>query len=631
MTEILRGLEDLKSRGMDDCFKLLHFHLGSQITNIRNIKEALNEAARVYVELAKRGAGLEYLDVGGGLGVDYDGSQTNFESSVNYTLQEYANDVVYHIKASATRPACRTRRSSPRAAGPSSPITACWSSTCWAWPGRARTTCPPQLPDDAEQPLHDLFDTYQERHRPQRAGKLPRRPAGARHGAEPVQPRLPAARAAEPGREPVLGHLPQDPAADRAAGVRARGTAKGSTRCSRTPTSATSRCSSRCPTAGRSSSFSRSCRSTGSNERPTRHAVLGDITCDSDGKIDQFIDRRDVKRTLPLHPFNGEPYYLGAFLLGAYQEILGDLHNLFGDTNAVHVSLDDDGEVVLDTVIKGDTVREVLDYVEFDADEPDAPVPHRRRSWPSAKAASATKRPAGSSSSTKTACKATPTWKSRTSCSRGRPILCPMTDARRFSRVRGVIFDLDGTLVESHLDFNAMRIEMELPEDAPVLETILTLDEARAAQCWQVLERHERRGAERATIIPGVRSFLATLAKRGLPQGIVTRNSRRFAHETLGKLSLRFDPVMTRDDAPIKPRPEAIWEICKKWDCDPAEVIMIGDFRFDLEAGRAAGTRTVLYTRQGALANRAWAAQADFLLHSFEEAAGFWAWLDEPI
>ena len=109
------------------------------------------------------------------------------------------------------------------------------------------------------------------------------------------------------------------------------------------------------------------------NERPTQHAVLGDITCDSDGKIDQFIDRRDVKRTLPLHPFNGDPYYLGVFLVGAYQEILGDLHNLFGDTNAVHVSLDENGKVVLDAVIKGDTVREVLDYVEFDAADADAP------------------------------------------------------------------------------------------------------------------------------------------------------------------------------------------------------------------------------------------------------------------
>jgi arginine decarboxylase len=104
------------------------------------------------------------------------------------------------------------------------------------------------------------------------------------------------------------------------------------------------------------------------NEPPTRHAVLGDITCDSDGKIDQFIDRRDVKRTLPLHPFDGKPYYLGVFLVGAYQEILGDLHNLLGDTHAVHVSLDEHGAVVLDDVIKGDTVREVLDYVEFDSE-----------------------------------------------------------------------------------------------------------------------------------------------------------------------------------------------------------------------------------------------------------------------
>jgi arginine decarboxylase len=104
------------------------------------------------------------------------------------------------------------------------------------------------------------------------------------------------------------------------------------------------------------------------NERPTRDAVLGDVSCDSDGKVDQFIDRRDVKRTLPLHPFNGGKYYLGAFLIGAYQEILGDLHNLFGDTNAVHVSLNGSSEIILDTVIKGDTVRDVLDYVQFNSD-----------------------------------------------------------------------------------------------------------------------------------------------------------------------------------------------------------------------------------------------------------------------
>ena len=98
VAEILQGLNELKTRGMEDCLQLLHFHLGSQIPNIRIVKGALNEAARVYVELVQAGAGLKFMDVGGGLGVDYDGSQTNFESSVNYTLQEYANDVVYHLQ-----------------------------------------------------------------------------------------------------------------------------------------------------------------------------------------------------------------------------------------------------------------------------------------------------------------------------------------------------------------------------------------------------------------------------------------------------------------------------------------------------------------------------------------------------
>jgi arginine decarboxylase len=105
------------------------------------------------------------------------------------------------------------------------------------------------------------------------------------------------------------------------------------------------------------------------NEPPTRRGVLGDITCDSDGKVDQFIDLRDVRNTLQLHQVNGQPYYLGAFLLGAYQEILGDLHNLFGDTNAVHVSMEQDGSINVDAVIKGDTVREVLNYVQYSSEE----------------------------------------------------------------------------------------------------------------------------------------------------------------------------------------------------------------------------------------------------------------------
>ena len=148
------------------------------------------------------------------------------------------------------------------------------------------------------------------------------------------------------------------------------------------------------------------------NEKPTRRAVLGDITCDSDGKIDQFIDLRDVRNTLELHPFDGQPYYLGAFLLGAYQEILGDLHNLFGDTNAVHVSLDEDGSICVEHVIKGDTVREVLDYVQYSADELIAACA-RTSSGPSAPARSRSTNRGSSCTSTSRGWKGTPTWKSR--------------------------------------------------------------------------------------------------------------------------------------------------------------------------------------------------------------------------
>ena len=160
---MLRGLDELRSRGMQDCFKLLHFHLGSQIPNIRIVKGALNEAARVYTELVKAGAGLEYLDVGGGLGVDYDGSQTNFESSVNYTLEEYANDVVYHIQtvcddAGVKHPTIVSE--SGRA------IVAYHSVLMFNVLGVSafgEEKIPETIqPDEAEQPLIDLLETYQQ-------------------------------------------------------------------------------------------------------------------------------------------------------------------------------------------------------------------------------------------------------------------------------------------------------------------------------------------------------------------------------------------------------------------------------------------------------------------------------------
>ncbi|HEV3344956.1 MAG TPA: biosynthetic arginine decarboxylase, partial [Pirellulales bacterium] len=161
ISEILRALDELKQQGMQDCFKLLHFHLGSQIPNIRHIKQALNEAVRVYVELAGRGAGLEFLDVGGGLGVDYDGSQTNFESSTNYSLQEYANDVVYHIQsvcddAGVAHPTIVSE--SGRA------VVAYHSALVFnvlGVSGLGEWEVPNELPPDVEQPITDLVSTYQ--------------------------------------------------------------------------------------------------------------------------------------------------------------------------------------------------------------------------------------------------------------------------------------------------------------------------------------------------------------------------------------------------------------------------------------------------------------------------------------
>ncbi|REK12759.1 MAG: biosynthetic arginine decarboxylase [Planctomycetota bacterium] len=367
VSEILRALEVLKSRGMEDCFKLLHFHLGSQITNIRHIKAALNEAVRVYVDLARQGAGLSYLDVGGGLGVDYDGSQTNFESSANYTLQEYANDVVYHVQSvcdEAGVPHPTIVSESGRA------VVAYHSALVFSVlgvSGQGESEVPLELPQDVEQPLNDLLDTYQ--HLTVR---------NVLEGYHDASQALDMAMSLFSG-----GYLPleQRSVAENLFWAICHKIQRLVKQLEFVPEELENLDALLSQTYFCNFSLFQSMPDSWAikqlfpvmpihrlDERPTQHAVLGDITCDSDGKLEQFIDRRDVKKTLPLHPFNGEPYYLGAFLLGAYQEILGDMHNLFGDTNAVHVSMDEGGQAVLETVIKGDTVREVLDYVEFNVE-----------------------------------------------------------------------------------------------------------------------------------------------------------------------------------------------------------------------------------------------------------------------
>ncbi len=364
-SEILRGLEELKRRELGHCLKLLHFHLGSQITNIRQLKVAIDEASRIYTDLYKRGAGLEYLDVGGGLGVDYDGSQTNFESSMNYTVEEYARDVVYRIQAACNdaevpHPNIVTESGRAIAAYHCILVT---NVLGVSRQGGGESIDDP-MPDDADQPLLDLKMTYE--------NVNPRNLLESFHDAQQ--------------------------ALDNAMGLFSTGYMTLDQRClvekyffgtcvklqkltaamEDPPEELLKLDALLADTYFCNFSLFQSMPDSWAikqifpvmpihrlHEPPTRNAVLADITCDSDGKLDRFVDHRDVRRTLPLHEYDGSPYYLAAFLVGAYQEILGDLHNLFGDTNAVHVDLTPDGQVAIESVIKGETVAEVLDYVQY--------------------------------------------------------------------------------------------------------------------------------------------------------------------------------------------------------------------------------------------------------------------------
>ncbi len=202
-------------------------------------------------------------------------------------------------------------------------------------------------------------------------------------------------------------------------------------------------------------------------------------------------------------------------------------------------------------------------------------------------------------------------------------------DARQ--AIRGVIFDLDGTLVDSGLDFDAMKREMGLPESEPVLEAIERLDEPRASECREILARHEWAGADQAHLMPGVRPFLDRLAKRGLRQAVLTRNARPVALATLARLDLEFDPVVAREDAPAKPDPTAIWRICELWGLQPKQVAIIGDFHFDIEAGVRAGVRTVLYTADREPSEVRGSAEAGFCLRCFQQPDRLLDWLAEPL
>jgi len=363
--QIVDLVEVLKAEGKLDCLELLHFHVGSQVTDIRAVKNALREATRTLIDLHAMGARIKFMDVGGGLGVDYDGSSTNFESSMNYSLPEYARDVVYHLsvacrEAEIPEPAIVTESGRALTAHHAVLVTEVLGVTDFGHAGLHE----PARAEDHEliQNSASICDTVSAKNFQE-----------SYHDAQQVR-----------DEAMVLFNVGQLTLKERArVEENFWRTCQKILRIIRTlpyvPDDLSNLERDMADTYFLNFSLFQSLPDSWAinqlfpvlplhrlNEQPTRHAVLADITCDSDGKIDRFIDLRDVKRTLELHALRpNEPYYLGFFLVGAYQEILGDMHNLFGDPNIVHVDLDEQGRARVSHVVRGDRTEEVLSYVEY--------------------------------------------------------------------------------------------------------------------------------------------------------------------------------------------------------------------------------------------------------------------------
>lgn len=379
VSEVLKAVEFLKAHDMLDCLNLLHCHVGSQLYDIRVLKNAINELTHIYTELHRLGAGLSMLDIGGGMGVDYDGSQSAWSSSINYSVNEYAADVVHRIKAvcdDAKVPHPMILSESGRA------MVAYSSVLVLDVLGSSRFEANPDMPSvekamkaeaEVPQPVLDLVETYQ--------NLTDRNLLESYHDATQARDEamslfslgymsLPMRAVAEQLFW-AIGHKLLDKAAK-------RGDLPDEFEDLPESLSDIYFCNfslfQSMPDSWAIEQLFPIIPIHRLHEQPTRRGILGDITCDSDGKIDGFVDKRIDKKTLELHEIRDlpgdaigvEPYYLGVFLLGAYQEILGDLHNLLGDTHAVHIKLDNEGGWDIEEVIEGDSVEEVLGYVQYD-------------------------------------------------------------------------------------------------------------------------------------------------------------------------------------------------------------------------------------------------------------------------
>src|SRR3989440_72412 len=358
----------LKDAGMAGCLKLIHFHVGSQVPDISTIKRAVREAARYYAKLSKLGHELGYLDVGGGLGVDYDGSRSDFDSSANYSLQEYANDVVWNImdvcdSEGVAHPAIVNEGGRAIVAHHSVLVVEAFSSI--------EKTAPKLKVDVSEKDhklVRDILDVKQRLKRGNRLERL--------HDIQQIKE--------EAQQTFTLGHLDLESKAkidcvywqlaQQIVNMH-RGLRYVPEEVKELETSLGDQyiCNFSVFQSlldhwalGQLFPIMPIHRLT---TRPDRNGMLVDITCDSDGKVSKFIDLQDVRYTLPLHRINpGEIYYLGVFMVGAYQDIMGDLHNLFGRVTEAHIFLDPDEESgwYIEEVIEGSTIGEVLAMTQWD-------------------------------------------------------------------------------------------------------------------------------------------------------------------------------------------------------------------------------------------------------------------------
>ena len=364
-SELLSALDYLEKNKMSRCLKLIHFHIGSQITKIRRIKNALREAMQFYVQLSKNGFNIEFVDIGGGLGVDYDGTRNSAsESSMNYSIQEYANDSVSAlvdvcVKNNLPQPNIITESGRSLTAHHSVLVFEALETTSLPlWNDNEEIG-----PDDHEL-ARELYDIWDRLDQPRlfeswhdalqiREEALDLFSLGMLDLRTRAQvEKLFWSIAREVGELAAsLKHAPEE-LKKIAKMIPDKYFCNFSLFQSLTDSWAIDQIFPIVPLQRL-------------DEKPARTCTIQDITCDSDGKINHFITNHGVQTSLPVHPVRqGEPYYLGVFLVGAYQEILGDMHNLFGDTNAVHISVYKD-RYEIDRIIDGETVAEVLDYVQY--------------------------------------------------------------------------------------------------------------------------------------------------------------------------------------------------------------------------------------------------------------------------